>query len=178
MNKCAYKPDCPWYDGTKCNSPNDHTYNECDYDRGIFPEREEEQREQNVPDTNAGDTISRQAAIDAIRKASDELYENIKKGATFPQRQWFDGMAQAQSILENLSSAQLEQRWIPVTERLPEDMTRVLVTIYTKDKGYKVRSSYYSHRYFNNDNGDSWKVGEAPLLAWMPMPEPYKEKQK
>ena len=52
------------------------------------------------------DTISRQAAIDAIGKTSDELYENIKKGATFPQRQWFDGMAQAQSILENLPSAQ------------------------------------------------------------------------
>ena len=60
--------------------------------------------------------ISRQAAIDAIGKASDELYENIKKGATFPQRQWFDGMAQAQSILENLPSAQPERKtgeWIP-----------------------------------------------------------------
>ena len=54
------------------------------------------------------DLISRQAAIDAIGKASDELYENIKKGATFLQRQWFDGMAQAQSILENLPSAQPE----------------------------------------------------------------------
>ena len=53
--------------------------------------------------------INRQAAIDAIGKASDELYENIKKGATFPQRQWFDGMAQAQSILENLPSTQPEQ---------------------------------------------------------------------
>ena len=38
IEKCTYKPDCPWYDGKKCNSPNDHTYNECDYDRGIFPE--------------------------------------------------------------------------------------------------------------------------------------------
>lgn len=54
------------------------------------------------------DLISRQAAIDAIGKTSDELYENIKKGATFPQRQWFDGMAQAQSILENLPSVQPE----------------------------------------------------------------------
>jgi len=59
------------------------------------------------------DLISRQAAIDAIGKASDELYENIKKGATFPQRQWFDGMAQAQSILENLPSAQPE----PLTDK-------------------------------------------------------------
>ena len=34
---CTYRPDCPWYDGSKCNSPNDHGYHECDYDRGIFP---------------------------------------------------------------------------------------------------------------------------------------------
>lgn len=56
------------------------------------------------------DLISRRAAIDALGKTLDELYENIKKGATFPQRQWFDGMAQAQSILENLPSAQPERK--------------------------------------------------------------------
>ena len=54
------------------------------------------------------DLIERQAAIEAIGKTADELYKNIKKGATFPQRQWFDGMAHAQSILENLPSAQSE----------------------------------------------------------------------
>ena len=54
------------------------------------------------------DLIERQEAIDAIGKTADELYKNIKKGATFPQRQWFDGMAHAQSILENLPSAQPE----------------------------------------------------------------------
>lgn len=61
------------------------------------------------------DLVSRKAAIDAIGKVADELYENIKKGATFPQRQWFDGMAHAQSILEDLPSAQPERKkghWI------------------------------------------------------------------
>lgn len=61
------------------------------------------------------DLISRQEALDAIGKVADELYENIKKGATFPQRQWFDGMAHAQSILEDLPSAQPERKkgeWI------------------------------------------------------------------
>ena len=52
------------------------------------------------------DLISRRAAIDAIGKVADELYKNIIKGATFPQRQWFDGMAYAESVLENLPSAQ------------------------------------------------------------------------
>lgn len=56
------------------------------------------------------DLISRQEAIDEIGKAADELYENIKKGATFPQRQWFDGMAHAQSISEDLPPAQPEYR--------------------------------------------------------------------
>ena len=65
------------------------------------------------------DLIDRQAAIDAIGKAADELYENIKKGATFPQRQWFDGMAQAQSILEDLPSAEQKSgRYVDLSERV------------------------------------------------------------
>ena len=76
---CTYKPDCPWYDGSKCNSPNDHGYHECDYDRGIFPESYEE-LSKNSPKLDkengdlqqtcnqlATDTISRQAAIDAVK---------------------------------------------------------------------------------------------------------------
>lgn len=61
------------------------------------------------------DLISREAAIEAIDKRVDEVYENIKMHATFPQRSWFDGMAHAQSILVNLPSAQPERkkgRWI------------------------------------------------------------------
>ena len=47
---CTYKPDCPWYDGSKCNSPNDHGYHECDYDRGIFPESYAEELSKNSPE--------------------------------------------------------------------------------------------------------------------------------
>lgn len=54
------------------------------------------------------DLISRQAAIDAIGKLSDEIYRTVEKGATFPTRGWFDGMAQAEHIVKNLPSVQLE----------------------------------------------------------------------
>lgn len=54
------------------------------------------------------DLISRQAAIDAIGALSDAVFKNIEKGATYPKRQWFDGMANAESIIEDLPSAQPE----------------------------------------------------------------------
>lgn len=82
--------------------------------------------------------------------------------------------AGAKHAIETLQAVEPEPRWIPVTEQLPEDRTNVLVTIHTDYKGDKVRSSYYSGGYFNNDNGDCWKVGDEPLLAWMYQPEPYR----
>ena len=54
------------------------------------------------------DLISREAAIDAIGKLSDEIYRTVEKGATFPKKEWFDGMAQAEHIVKNLPSTQPE----------------------------------------------------------------------
>ena len=100
------------------------------------------------------DLISREAALSEIGRSTfiGEAYRKVRQ----------------------IPIEKPEQRWIPVTERLPEDRTRVLVTIHTDYKGDKVRSSYYSGGYFCNDNGDCWRVGDEPLLAWMPIPEPYK----
>ena len=120
------------------------------------------------------DLISRWAAIDAIGKASDELYENIKKGATFPQRQWFDGMAQAQSILENLPSAQPEPQWIPVSERLPKIDESVLVTTDWDDLSIAWRigvDEWYIHEGNTNSTTDD-------ITAWRPLPEPYRRRKE
>ena len=66
------------------------------------------------------DLISRQAAIEAIGKFSDEMYRTVEMGATFPTRAWFDGMTQAECIVKNLPSAQPEivrckncKHWMP-----------------------------------------------------------------
>ena len=50
------------------------------------------------------DCISRRAAIDAIGTLSDAIFKNVEKGATYPKRQWFDGMANAESIIKDLPS--------------------------------------------------------------------------
>ena len=60
----------------------------------------------------------------------------------------------------------LEQTtWIPVSERLPEKYT---YTLWCASSGY-VRSDYF--------NGEFWEDAKKycyEVVAWMPLPEPYK----
>lgn len=57
------------------------------------------------------------------------------------------------------------QRWIPVTERKPDDGHRVIVT----DFGYVEVSRWFDGRWYDID-GNTLKG----VTAWMPLPEPWK----
>lgn len=57
-----------------------------------------------------------------------------------------------------------EQRWIPVTERLPEEDGLYITTTMYGD----VYCDYWKH--CNFDRAET-------VIAWMPLPEPYKEKE-
>ena len=69
---------------------------------------------------------------------------------------------------------ELMPKWIPCSEALPENADRVLVTIARSDGEKRIRSGMYFKGYFMMDDGDTWNKTDKEILAWMPLPEPYK----
>lgn len=81
-------------------------------------------------------------------------------------------------LLGMVTAIQMEHHslmsWFPVTKALPNDMDKLLVTIVRSDGEKRVRSGHYYKGYFMMDNGDTWNETDKEVLAWMPLPEPYR----
>lgn len=95
------------------------------------------------------DLISRQQAIDALYNVDEYNSRSV-------------------TAIKNLPSIQPEQRWIPVTERLPEKSGYYLATV---DIGWKIVDVIY----FNNGSGF---LMANTVKAWKPRPEPYQGERK
>ena len=124
--------------------------------------------ELNVPDTNVGDMIHSQAAIDALGERPMVWVESdYELGA----RNQYDADVLA---LETVPSVQPEQQWIPCSESLPEDEQPILFST-TTGRVHQGR--------FHRDNSvnrwysslDKMRAYNNVVNAWMPLPEPYKE---
>lgn len=78
------------------------------------------------------------------------------------RRTLFDQIVDAQPTID------AEPHWIPCSERLPEDDRSKVVTLANGN----AEVGYYS-------NGDWWCVGDSfrlenpTVIAWMPLPDPY-----
>lgn len=68
-------------------------------------------------------------------------------------------------------------RWIPVTERLPEDDTEALLCI--RNGCMLVAKRYVAPGGGGWDDGIAWWAtdDEDIVLAWMPLPKPYRESE-
>lgn len=78
------------------------------------------------------------------------------------------------SLLNDLEQDEKENGWIPVSERLPEKNKDVIATV--KYSGFMGMYGRWLKTSFIDDYGE-WN-GECiggEVIAWMPLPEPYKE---
>lgn len=91
-------------------------------------------------------------------------------------------LSEAMEKLARLEDAEEKDRlgqWIPCSERLPEDESYILVSF----ENYTMPDIA---RYEENDDGGTFYPGDEEetyahygltVNAWMPLPEPYKEKE-
>ena len=79
-----------------------------------------------------------------------------------------------------------EAEWIPVSERLPESGVKVLVSL-VDHRRRKVDSRYNGEKKYSvridkliTEWGEPfWSKGNTPsVVAWLPLPEPYKAVSK
>ena len=118
-----------------------------------------------------GDAVSRQAAIDALDKRFDSV----------PMEQTTE-ILMLRKDLRELPSAQPEQRWIPCKERLPEEdhwlggsgkqfSDDVLISILNSDD----EDEWVDVSYTIDGEWTLELPRHCKILAWMPLPEPYRE---
>lgn len=126
-------------------------------------------RQTDVIDTNVGDIIRRQDAIDALEK-----HEKSKGHNNYA---FVDIVSECAEIIRDVPSAQPEQQWIPCSERLPEPVTP------SQRRGWFITSNQYDsvtitcYEFESSPFKEGWQT-DMTILAWMPLPEPWKGEQE
>lgn len=101
-----------------------------------------------------------------------------------------EDMVEYQAI-EALPSIEIPQ-WVPCSERLPEEDVEVLISYrYKEGEGdtshVDIDITTYGQMYFGGNKVGNHKHWRAPfeyfesnyeVIAWMPLPKPYKEEEK
>ena len=123
-----------------------------------------------------------------------KIYDYIKRTIN-PYGRPFEGTAyelglKIMDYIENMDDEK-ENGWIPVSERLPEDEKECLVTLEkvygTPEKLYGIANylkfgdaGYWNEKKYGYLEWDKYSDGHGgtkmyKVVAWRPLPEPYKE---
>lgn len=128
-----------------------------------------------IPDEHIDGGI-RRTIIDAreVRKHAMTIYWQLKKyedtGISPAQLQVIE--EEYSKMAKELAELRQQNRWIPVSERLPDYNEEVLIT---DGKYVTIDTRYFLE---NTEDGEAytWDInGWDDVIAWKPLPEPYKE---
>ena len=113
------------------------------------------------------DLINRQAAIDAIEKHLNGVFD----GTHYDEGIAYGYEAAHRHIQDLINALQPAQQWIPVSERLPEH------EVLCCDKRGEMMIGY---PFYDGDSDTGFSAESEnefmySCVAWMPLPEPYRE---
>ena len=105
---------------------------------------------------------------------NEEIIKGLRATNEYIGKHFNEGGAWMAEFIDNAIKALEQQRWIPVSERLPEESGDYLVT--TKWKG-----SYSGDVYIETNMAVYRKKSKewdcVDVIAWMPLPQPYAESE-
>ena len=107
------------------------------------------------------DLIERQAAIDMLATMQGRC--TSKAALIQNSKIW--------QQIKDLPSA--EPQWIPCSEQYPEENQICIVTDETMRNTYEYRFCKETY-----DENQGWTYLKHRIIAWMPLPKPYKEERK
>jgi hypothetical protein len=130
------------------------------------PSSSEKPNKSEIP-TSSDDCISRQDVLSEIIRFSTE------EGSSVECQQLYCDVNNMPSVTPQ------EPRWIPVSERLPQEAFGCLVTVIDTDVHTQEEFENILP-YFVGYDGETWNDADGEpisfeVIAWMPLPEPYRE---
>lgn len=112
----------------------------------------------------------------AVIKDKNKLSEAIEKLAEFEEKEkcgeWLDAIE-----LAKIAIVLQSQKWIPCSERLPEDESYILVSFEnsTMPDIARYEEDDEGGTFYPRDDEKSYLRYGLFVIAWMPLPEPYRE---
>lgn len=100
-----------------------------------------------------------------MKDCQPDRYDDGLMAATGTVREYVEKMCKIDE-----AEGKADQKWIPCSEKMPEDNTDVIVCFYS---GTVTEMRYWGNGIFQGIYEHTAKT----IVAWMPLPKPYKEEE-